>query len=95
MEELIISAIRGAISGSIYGIAGYAKGSVDKKFDLNAFLRAPVIGALAGGVAGFSGIEIESGYDYIEIAGYVAIVDMTIKAITRRYGDRIINFLSD
>jgi len=98
MEELLIQAARGAVSGAAYGLGSWAKNIDDSKkrdFDVYKFIRAPIMGAIVGAVAGYTGLSTGEATDYLALAGYTAIADIGIKALARKYGGKVLNLLRD
>lgn len=85
--EVLVGLVKGAIAGMGYAITGYAKSYKDgeqEEFDLSKFTATTILGAVVGAVAEFSGMPIESLYDYVLTAGLIGIIENILKAVGRR-----------
>ena len=69
-------------AGIVYGLLGYAKS--EEKFDTKKFSRALILGALAGGYAAYAGVSWNEAYTFLASAGWVALVDFTLKLIWKK-----------
>lgn len=77
-QEILI----GMLSGISYGLLGYLKSK--EKFNSKKFLKAIIIGAIAGAYASYAKININEAITFLSSAGITALVDFIIIAITKR-----------
>ena len=63
--EQISQAAFGALMGAGYGYWGYRKLGKGENFSPPKLIRATLAGALAGGVAGYMGVSLETGEDIL------------------------------
>ncbi len=88
LQTTIMAIIYGAVAGAGYALIFFAKAvqAGAESFDIMKFLRALVIGAIIGGITGFTGVPLtEQTYETQVLAyGFVTvIVDKIIKLLWR------------
>jgi len=76
--------IAGIISGAIVMLLGYAKSSTVESFDPRKAGQTIIIGAVVGGIAGYSGWTFEYAYEWAASAGVITVVEYLKKAVYRR-----------
>lgn len=56
MFEILVNIAQGAVAGAIASIGGYLK-TKDEPFDAFKMVKTTLLGAVVGGVAGYSGVN--------------------------------------
>lgn len=82
-SPFITGLIVGALSGIGYAVLGYLKSGED--FDEQKFVTTIVIGAVVGAVAAYYGLDYNTAYDWLLTVGAVAVVEILVKALWKRF----------
>jgi hypothetical protein len=87
--EILTLIAFGAGNGAAFAIFGYIKANKIEDFDTKKFLLTIIIGAVIGGVAGFSGMTFVNAEAWLInmgiLTGLIFFVENGIKIIWRRF----------
>jgi putative Mn2+ efflux pump MntP len=96
MDAITITAVWTVLVGFGSGFAaaaiGYLKGTTVEKFDWKKFLPAVIYGGIVGAVMAWRGISFAEAWQFATSTGIIALVDMGLKLLWRRFGLHVLKF---